>query len=123
MVVSDVRGDDPAGLRSRRVSVLVASKGARRGGGALCASRGPGAARPGDEVAVRLDDYDKEAWVLGRVVRYRSDEDLSAAVHKSHFGALPCTPSTRRLLDGVAVRFFDRSTWPAGPRRRREMTL
>ena len=35
-----------------------------------------GAARPGDEVAVRLDDYDKEAWVLGRVVRYRSDEDL-----------------------------------------------
>ena len=72
-----------------------------------------GAARPGDEVAVRLDDYDKEAWVLGRVVRYRSDEDLSAAVHKSNFGAL-------RLLDGVAVRFFDRSTWPAGPRHRRE---
>ena len=82
-----------------------------------------GAARPGDEVAVRLDDYDKEAWVLGRVVRYRSDEDLSAAVHKSHFGALPCTPSTRRLLDGVAVRFSDCATWPAGPRRRREMTL
>ena len=38
-----------------------------------------GAARPGDEVAVRLDDYDKEAWVLGRVVRYRSDEDLYEA--------------------------------------------
>ena len=65
----------------------------------------------------------KEAWVLGRVVRYRSDEDLSVAVHKSNFGALPCTPSTRRLLDGVVVRFSDCATWPAGPRRRREMTL
>ena len=33
------------------------------------------------------------------------------------------TPSTRRLLDGVAVRFSDRATRLAGPRRRREMTL
>ena len=32
-----------------------------------------GAARPGDEVAIRLDDYDKDAWVLGRVVRFRAD--------------------------------------------------
>ena len=49
---------------------------------------------------------------------------VSAAVspvHKSncrgtssrHF----CTPSTRRLIDSVAVRFSDRATWLARPRR------
>jgi len=32
-----------------------------------------GTARAGDEVAIRLDDYDKEAWVVGRVVRYKAD--------------------------------------------------
>ena len=32
-----------------------------------------GAARPGDEVAIRLDDYDKDAWILARVVRYKAE--------------------------------------------------
>ena len=30
---------------------------------------------------------------------------------------MTCTPSTRRLLDGVAVRFSDRAAWPVRPRR------
>ena len=34
---------------------------------------------------------------------------------------MTCTPSMRRLLDGVAVRFPDRATWPE--RRQRDMTL
>jgi len=32
-----------------------------------------GSARPGDEVAVRLDDFDKDAWILARVSRYRAE--------------------------------------------------
>ena len=38
------------------------------------------------------------------------------------FVASTCTPSTRRLLDGVAMSVPHRSTEPARPRRRREMT-
>ena len=33
------------------------------------------------------------------------------------------TPSTRHLLDGVALRVLRRSAWPARPRRRRELNL
>ena len=47
------------------------------------------------------------------------------AVWKSKFyGAIASssTPSTRRLLDGVAMPIPRRSTEPARPRRRREMT-
>ena len=33
------------------------------------------------------------------------------------FSITTCTPSTRRLLDGVAVRFSDRAAWPVRPRR------
>ena len=36
---------------------------------------------------------------------------------------MTCTPSTRRLLDGVAVRFSDGATWPERARRRREMRI
>lgn len=32
-----------------------------------------GAARPGDEVAVCLDDRDKDAWILARVVRFKPE--------------------------------------------------
>ena len=43
------------------------------------------------------------------------------AVHKSKLSSRP-TPSTRCLLDSVAVPVPHRATGPARPRRRREMT-
>ena len=32
-----------------------------------------GAAKPDDEVAIRLDEVDEDAWVLGRVVRFKPE--------------------------------------------------
>ena len=53
--------------------------------------------------------------VRDRLARYITE--AHSPVHKSSF-----TAPTRRLLDGVAVPVPDRSTEPARPRRRREMT-
>ena len=59
----------------------------------------------------------------------KDDEEASAAVWKSKFyGAFvliiasSSTPSTRRLLDGVAMPVPHRSTEPGRPRHRRELT-
>lgn len=68
-----------------------------------------GAARPGDEVAVRLDDHDKDAWILARVVRYKpesasydvADADDDRKVYElSEMRVVPLTDSAGR--GGVA---------------------
>ena len=74
-----------------------------------------GAARPGDEVAIRLDDYDKDAWILARVVRYKpetafydvADADDDRKVYElSESRVVPLTDSGRgvpqaHVLTGV----------------------
>ena len=51
------------------------------------------------------------------------DRDVRRPVWKSTFYGAFSTPSTRRLLDGVALPVHHHSMEPARPRPRREMTL
>ena len=52
----------------------------------------------------------------------RDGRDVRVCVEIKIFTASSSTPSTRRLLDGVAVPVPHHSTEPARPRHRREMT-
>jgi hypothetical protein len=52
----------------------------------------------------------------------RDGRDVRVCVEIKIFTASSSTPSTRRLLDGVAVPVPHHSTGPAQPRHRREMT-
>ena len=52
----------------------------------------------------------------------RDEKTVQSCVEIKFYGAFVSTPSTRRLLDGVAMPVPHRSTEPARPRHHREMT-